>query len=434
MSSWLHRIERVLFIDSRSMHGPAGLILRILRFPAALLRDWLSGDLNMRAMSLVYTTLLSLVPLMAFSFSLLKGLGAHGDLELFVFEFFRPMGAAAAQLTARVMGFVENVRGGVLGSIGLAFLLYTVITTIQKVEESFNFVWRVQRPRSWARRLSEYISVMIIGPIFMVTALGLLASAENTALAQWLQNSAGIGPAIALFSALGPYLIVAVVFTFLYSFIPNTRVKFTAALTGGATAGALWALVGKIFAAFIAYSAQMVAIYTGFAIVLTALIWVYLNWLILLIGVQLSFYVQCPQYLPHGHKPVELSASMFEHMGLSVMQLIGRDYAAGKSYWTGNRLAQALDVPSVALAPVLAALEFGKIIVATEAEHWLPARSMESIPLTDILSAVRCTKPGRIAVTATATPAADALMLELEDAMRERLRSRTLKDLVESSN
>ena len=420
-----------MFIDSRSMHGPAGIVLRILRFPAALLRDWLSGELNMRAMSLVYTTLLSLVPLMAFSFSILKGLGAHGDLELFVFEFFRPMGAAAGQLTTRVMGFVENVRGGVLGSIGLAFLLYTVITTIQKVEESFNFVWRVERPRSWARRLSEYISVMIIGPILMVAALGLLASAENTALAQWLQNRAGIGSAMQVLSQLGPYLIVAVVFTFLYSFIPNTRVKFIPALIGGVTSGVLWALVGKIFAAFIAYSAQMVAIYTGFAFVLTALIWIYLNWLILLIGVQLSFYVQYPQYLRHGHEPLELTGSMFEHLGLSVMQLIGRDYADGKSYWTGNRLAQALDVPSAALAPVLASLECANIIVATEQEHWLPARAMETIALADILTAVRSNRPGRIAVSATATPAADALMLELEDAVRERLRSRTLKDLIE---
>jgi membrane protein len=195
------------------MPGPAGLSLRLLRYPAALLRDWLKGELNMRAMSLVYTTLLSLVPLMAFSFSLLKGLGAHGDLELFVFEFFRPMGAAAAQLTTRVMQFVENVRGGVLGSIVLVFLIYTVITTVQKVEESFNFVWRVERPRSWARRLSEYISVMLIGPLCMVTALGLLASAENTTLAHWLAEDAGLGTLLQHVSKLGPYVLVATVFT-----------------------------------------------------------------------------------------------------------------------------------------------------------------------------------------------------------------------------
>ena len=428
----MDRIERVLFIDSRSMAGPLGLTLRLLRYPSALLRDWLSGELNMRAMSLVYTTLLSIVPLMAFSFSILKGLGARGDLQLIVFEFFRPMGAAAAQLTTRVMGFVENMRGGVLGSLGLAFLLYTVIAKIQKVEASFNFVWRVERPRSWARRLSEYISVMIIGPVLMVTALGLLASAENTAIAQWLQTRAGFGQAFGLLTKLGPYVLVAAVFTFLYSFIPNTRVKFLPAMVGGVTAGVLWALMGRLFAAFIAYSSQMMAVYTGFAIVLTALIWIYLNWLILLIGVQLSFYVQCPQYLPHGHEPVDLTGNMRERLGLSVMQMVARDYAAGKCFWTSNRLSEALDVPSAALSPVLECLEAAQLIVATEKEHWLPARSMETIGLIDIMMAVRSSRPGKTAVTAHATPAADELMRSLEGAMRERLGTRTLKDLADS--
>jgi len=432
MSSWLDRIEELLFTDSRSMAGPPGFILRLLRYPSALLRDWLSGELNMRAMSLVYTTLLSLVPLMAFSFSILKGLGARGDLELILFEFFRPMGEAATQLTTRVMGFVENMRGGVLGSLGLAFLIYTVITTIEKVEASFNFVWRVERPRSWARRLSEYISVMIVGPILMVAALGLLASAENTSIAQWLQNGANLGPAFGILAKLGPYVIVTAVFTFLYSFIPNTRVKFLPAVIGGVTAGVLWALVGRLFAAFIAYSSQMMAIYTGFAIVLTALIWIYLNWLILLIGVQLSFYVQCPQYLRHGHEPLDLTGSMRERLGLSVMQIIGRDYAVGKVYWTNNRLSAELDVPSAALSPILECLEAAGLIVATENEEWLPARTMEGIQLMDILAAMRSSRPGRTAVTAHATPAADELMRALDDSVRDRLGSRTLKDLIDS--
>lgn len=434
MAPLLHRLETLLFVDSRTMRGPAGLGLRVLRYPAALLRDWLRGELNLRAMSLVYTTLLSLVPLMAFSFSIIKGLGARGDLELLVFEFFRPMGAAAAQLTQRVLQFVENVRGGVLGSIGLAFLVYTVIGTVQKVEESFNFVWRVPRPRSWARRLSEYISVMIIGPLFMVAALGLLASAENTALAHWLSERVGIGAALESAARLGPYLLVASVFTFMYTFIPNTRVRFVPALVGGISAGVLWALVGKVFAAAIAYSAQMVAIYTGFAIVLSALIWIYLNWLILLVGAQLSFYVQHPQYLPHGHAPVELTGSLFEHMGLSVMQLIGRDFAQGRRYWTSNRLAESLEVPSAALTPVLASLESAGIIVATEEECWMPARSMQNISLADILSAVRSSRPGGRPVSATATPAANALMQEIEEAMRGRLGERTLLDLIESEH
>ena len=125
---------------------------------------------------------------MVFSFSILKGLGARGDLRYLLHQFFRPLGQGADQLTETVMQFVTNMRGDVLGSLGLGFLVYTVITTIQKVEASFNFVWRVQRPRSFARRFTEYLSVMIVGPILLAVAIGLLGSAEHSPIAQWLNE------------------------------------------------------------------------------------------------------------------------------------------------------------------------------------------------------------------------------------------------------
>jgi len=175
------------------MGPPWGATLRWLRYPAALIRDWLSGDISIRAMSLAYTTLLSLVPLMVFSFAILKGLGARADLRLIVHEFLRPVGSAATQLTESVMQFVANMRGELLGSIGLAFLVYTVITTIQKVETSFNFVWRVGRRRSFGRRFTEYLTVMILGPILLAVALGLLGSAENSPVARWLYAVARYG-------------------------------------------------------------------------------------------------------------------------------------------------------------------------------------------------------------------------------------------------
>ena len=168
------------------MGPPWGPVLRFLRYPAALTRDWLAGEINVRAMSLAYTTLLSLVPLLVFSFSILKGLGARGDLRYILHEFFRPLGGAAEELTTSVMQFVTNMRGDLLGSIGLGFLVYTVITTIQKVEASFNFVWRVERPRSFARRFTEYLSVMILAPILLAVIVGLLGSAEHSPFAQWL--------------------------------------------------------------------------------------------------------------------------------------------------------------------------------------------------------------------------------------------------------
>jgi membrane protein len=430
MLNWQERIEDGLFQRSRDMPPPWGPVLRILRYPAALLRDWLAGEINIRAMSLAYTTLLSLVPLMVFSISILKGLGARGDMRYMLHQFLRPMGGAADELTENIMQFVTNMRGDVLGSIGLGFLVYTVITTIQKVETSFNFVWRVERPRSFPRRFIEYLSVMIIGPILLAVAVGLLASAEHSPFAQWLDAVPPLAYAVRLLGRLMPYVVVTAAFTFMYVFVPNTRVTLRAALIGGVAAGVIWALVGNIFAAFILYSSQMVAVYTGFAIVLTTLIWVYLSWLILLIGAQLAFYVQCPQCLRHGQEPTELTGRGREQAALAIMYLITRDYGSGSAYWTGNGLAQALDVPGVALAPVLAVLERGGLIVATEREQFVPARDPSSIGLIQVFEAVRCLQGTRLPIDVHAAPCTEGVMSEVDAAIRERLGGRTLKDWV----
>src|SRR3984957_2820565 len=430
MVNWLERLEDGLFQKSRSMGPPWGATLRLLRYPAALIRDWLGGDISVRAMSLAYTTLLSLVPLMVFSFAILKGLGAHGDLRFIVQEFFRPVGSAATQLTESVMQFVANMRGELLGFIGLAFLVYTVITTIQKVEGSFNSVWRVGHPRSFGRRFAEYLSVMILGPILLAVAIGLLGSAEHSPFAQWLHALAPFGVILDVLGQIAPYVIVTVVFTFMYSFIPNTQVQFRAALIGGVTAGIIWALVGKVFTVVILYSSQMVAVYSGFAIVLTTLIWVYLSWLILLIGAQLAFYVQFPQYLRHGQQTIELTGSDGEQVGLSIMYLIGRDYGAGKRYWNAGRLAAELDIPGIALAPVLSCLEQGGLILATEKEQFVPGRDPQNIRLADILSAVRTLQVGRLTLAVRSLAPASLVMSEVESAMRERLGGQSLKDLI----
>jgi membrane protein len=430
MLTLLERLEDGLLQKSRTMAPPWGFVLALLRYPAAIIRDWLAGDISVRAMSLAYTTLLSLVPLMVFSFSILKGLGARSDLRFILQEFFRPLGSAANQLTESVLQFVSNMRGDVLGAIGLAILTYTVISTIQKVEASFNFLWQVDRPRSFARRFTEYLSVMIVGPILLAVALELLTTAEHSPVAHWLDSIAHLAWIFNFLGQLVPYAIVTIVFTFMYAFIPNTRVEFKAALTGGVTAGIIWALVGKAFTTFILYSSQMVAVYTGFAIVLTTLIWVYLSWLILLIGAQLAFYVQFPQYLRHGHERVELCGSAREHIGLSVMYLIGRSYRSGNSHWDTGRLAAELDLPAAALAPILACLRTAGLIVATEEEQWVPGRDPEAIELAAIIDAVRTQETGRSLIAGRPAAPAARVMAEIEAAMRHKLGNRSLKDLI----
>jgi membrane protein len=434
MATVLERLEDDLFQKSRNMAPPWGPVLRVLRYPAAIARDYLAGEISVQAMSLAYTTLLSLVPLMVFSFAILKGIGARSDLYFILHEFFRPLGSAANQLTESVMSFVTNMRGDVLGSIGLIFLTYTVLSTIQKVETSFNFVWRVDRPRSLARRFTEYLSVMIIGPILLAVALGLLGSAAHSPVAQWLDSVAYLAWFFHALGRLLPYAIVAIVFTFMYAFVPNTRVELRAALIGGVTGGIIWALVGQVFTTVLYYSSQMMAVYTGFAIVLTTLIWVYLSWLILLIGAEIAFYVQFPQYLPLGRESAALEGSMREQLGLSIMVLIARDYRRGLPHWSATRLAAELDVPRAALAPLIAALEKAGLLTATDREQFVPGRDPESIPLSAIISALRSAASGRSAPPIRAAAATAKVQAQIDRALERELGERSLKDLVAEEN
>jgi membrane protein len=430
MYKWFEKAEDTLFVSSRSMAPPWGPVLRIVRYPAALLRDWLRGEITVRAMSLAYTTLLSIVPLMVFSFAILRKIGARGDLRFILEQFFAPLGGASDQLTENVLQFVRNMRGDLLGAIGLAFLVYTVVTTIQKVETSFNFLWRVDRPRSFLRRFTEYLAVMTLGPVFLAVAIGLLTGAENSPFAKWVDAIKPLAWTLSTFGKVLPYVIVTVVFTFMYVFIPNTKVQFRAALIGGIASGITWALVGKVFTAFIVYSSSWVAIYTGFAVVLTTLVWVYVSWLIMLIGAQFAFYLQFPQYLRHGQESFELTGRDREQVALSIMYLIGRDYSQGKSPWSASSLAAELDIPSIALAPVMRCLESNGLILATEKQQFVPGRDIAAIALSEIFEVVRALHSGRLAVSIRSVAPAVALLNEVEASMETPLKSRTLKDLV----
>jgi len=425
------RAERLLFERHDLPVKPANWLLDALRYPYALVRDLLAGELNLRAMGLVYTTLLSLVPLAAFGFAVLKGLGFHRDLEPLILEFLRPIGDRAEELTAQFMRFVDNVRGGVLGSVGLAFLLYTVVTTIQKLEEAFNFAWHVERPRSVVRRVSEYLSLMVVGPVFIVVVLGLLSAlAANTSM-QWLTQHEPFGMIVRALGYLGPFLFVTGVFTFLYAFIPNTRVRLRAALIGGIAAGLLWAASGALFTRIVAASTNMVAIYAGFAIFLATLIWIYLSWLILLIGAQLSFYVQNPRYLRVGQGHVRLTSALRERLAFTVMLLVARKFVAGEAPWQQRALAEDLEIPGSALASVVRSLERAGLLTLTEIEELVPARDLEGIALADILNAVRDERQYEtwLLWRARTEPVADEVANSIEAGMRERIAGMTLREL-----
>jgi len=429
----VRELERFLFEPERQPHLPLlRRLLSLLRYPYGLLRDLWHGELNLRAMSLVYTTLLSVVPLAAFAFAVLKGFGLHRDLEPIIYEFLKPTGPRATEMTAQVMDFIDNTHGTVLGSLGLVFLLYAIVTTVQKVEEAFNFAWHVEQPRSLVRRISEYLSLMVVGPIFVVVVLGLFGALSGTRPALWLVEHPPFGQLLAVLGRAAPYVVVMAVFAFLYAFVPNTRVHARAAIVGGVVAGLLWAASGALFTRIVVASTRMVAIYAGFAIFLVTLIWVYLSWLILLVGAQLSFYVQNPRYLRAGQVEIRLTSRLRERLALSVMYLVGRSFVAGGPAWKLRDLAERLEVPGSALTSVTASLEKSGLLLVTEVEQLVPGRALDQIGIHDILASVRDEQQYEpwLLARARTEPDADAAADAVEAAIRERSGQESLRDLV----
>jgi len=342
------------------------------------------------------------------------------------------------EVANNIIAFVENMKVGVLGSLGLVLLLYTVVSLIQKVESSFNFVWRVERLRALTQRFSSYLTVILIGPVLMFTALGVTATVMNTSLVQYLLGVKSLGDIILLGSKLIPYVLVIATFTFIYMFIPNTRVKLLPAVVGGVVAGALWQTSGWAFAAFVATSTKYAAIYSGFAILILLLIWLYLSWLILLLGAQVAFYVQYPQYVTREPVRFDLSNRVRERLALQLMFLIAEHHLDGRQPWTLERFVEVLGLPTQPLSQVLELMIEEGFLAETNEEPpaYLPRRDLETITVADLLDVVRSAGESRL-LALDNLPHQDQVesaMQALSRAVHEQLGAQTLRDLVLKDN
>ena len=432
-------LDRVLFGPLSAAHGaPAqralALLLRILRYPFALLRDLSRGQINLHAMGLVYTTLLSIIPLIAFTFAILKVFGTHRELEPVIFEFFRPLGADATRVTGNIMRFAEGVSGGLLGSVGLALLLWTLIGTIQRIENSFNFLWRVQKPRSIGRRVAEYVGLIVLGPLLLVTFIALAHAAIQTEAAQRIANLPVIDQLWALGLSLAPYGMVTAIFTGLYHYIPNTKVRWIPALAGGLAAGILWAAVGKVFTALVIYTSRLTLVYAGLAVISAALIWTYLGWLILLIGVQLTFYLQNPNYLRLGLVPLRLSNVEREELAVRTMFLVAKAHHEGARRWTVGSLASRLGLPAIAIADVAGSLEASGLLTQNDKDEFLPGRDSADIRVAEVLDVARNQRAGHLVPKDVVIPQVDAILRASSASWHRSVGEKTLRDLVASDS
>lgn len=346
--------------------------------------------LLLRATSLAYTTLLSLVPLLAVSFSILKAFGVHEMVRPLLEDFLAPLGEQGHLLAGRIIEFVDNVHAGLLGVVGMAFLFWTAVSLINKIEDAFNAIWHVGEARSFALRLSGYLSVLLVGPVLVFSAFGLTASLLHSPWVTHLREL--FGPVFLWVGMLTPYLLTTLAFWFVYLLLPNTRVAWRPAFWGALTGAVTWRLSGLAFARLVTGSGRYPTIYSSFVGLILFLLWLQLSWVIFLFGAQLAFYLQHPERIRRpGHPRPGLLA--FEALALGVLHTVLSAFREGRPGPTEAELEEALNADPDLLDAVLERLRGAGLLLTDGEDRWLPARDLGKTTL----EALWCTLRGDLA-------------------------------------
>jgi membrane protein len=426
-------VGQVLEQDLAALRGTKRYLQFALKITVMVARDFFQHLVKLQAMALSFKTLLSLAPLLAVVFSLLKGFGVHNRMEPALAEALEPLGDKGREIAANLIGFVDKMSAGALGSIGLIALLITVLSLMSSIEEAFNHIWRVKTSRPLARRFSDYLSAILVGPVLIFAAVTITATLQNHTFVQSLLSLHALGAVILGLLKLLPYLTLWGAFSFVYLFIPNTRVKLQSALLGGLVAALLWQTVGWGFAVFVASSTRYYAIYSSFAVLLLFLLWLHVGWIIVLLGAEVAYAHQNIHFLQEDRQLLTQSPAGRERLALYTMLFIGRNFHHGIDPMTVSDLASELRIPAGLVKEFLEMFAENRLVLPiTDGETYVLGRDPQTISIKDILDCVR--NSGKKIKFSNSSSAAEkqvnALLQQVEDSRTEALAGKSLQAVI----
>jgi membrane protein len=336
-----------------------------------IIRSFVANDCLLRAAALSYTSILSLVPFLALAFALLKGFGVPHKLAPLILE---KVAAGSHEIVAQVLLYIDNTNMKSLGAIGLVALLVTVIGLLGEIEAAFNAIWGIKEPRPWNRKFSEYLSVVLSGPLLLFAATSVTTSLQSQVVVQGLLTSSYLGPLVLALFRFVPYLSIWVALIFLFLFIPNTRVRFSSAVVGGIIAGTIWQAAQWCYLYLQIYMTSYNAIYGTLAILPIFMIWIYTSWIIVLVGVEIVYAHQHRTLLTGGPTP-QLSQRERTALSLALAGHVARAFMNGSTPPTTAALAAEAAIPPLLANELLGTLETTGILVRTAEPQaaYLPA-------------------------------------------------------------
>lgn len=399
---------------------------------ALVVRGFFSDGCMLRASALTFTTLLSLVPLLALMFSVLKGFGVQNELEPLLLEQLAVGGGTAV---SKIVEYINNTNVARLGTYGLIFLIATVLTLLSNIEKSFNSVWGVEETRPMLRRFTDYFSVVTIGPLLVVVAISMTSTLKSQQLVLTLMEYDYVGEALLFLFEVLPFMVMWLVFAGLYLFMPNVKVSPRAALVGGVFGGTLWQLSQWGYLGFQVGVARYNAIYGTMAALPILMVWIYLSWMIVLLGLEMTYATQNLRSIRQDLRGKRVNYASMEFIALTVLVFVSRRFYLGRPALGQEDLASQLDVPPRLLRTILDELSRLGFVVATAQEidgsGYQPARALEKIRLHDVIRglAVDGTDYSHLRNNCERGVVA-GLEETLQNAEREALAEMTLRDLV----
>ena len=267
--------------------------LRQLRIIVLAVRGFAEDKCKFRASALTFYSLLSIVPVIAMMFGIAKGFGLEKRVETELLQ--KMQGPGQQEVAVKIITFanslLENAKGGFIAGVGVAFLFWTIIKVLSNIENSFNDIWGVKKPRTLGRRFSDYLSVMLVCPFLMIMASSatVVISSQVRVIIQQSALLSAVAPLILFTLKLLPYCTIWITFTFIFIFMPNTKVRLRSGFLGGVVAGTIFQMVQWIYINFQIVTAKYSAIYGGFAALPLFLLWLQISWLVVLFGAELSF-------------------------------------------------------------------------------------------------------------------------------------------------
>ncbi|WP_305045713.1 YihY/virulence factor BrkB family protein [Geoalkalibacter sp.] len=396
MSGIKEKIERLvsLFrpeVEVSPSAGYRGFFLKKGRIASLVLHDFVADGCLLRASALTFTSLLAIVPLLALMFALLKGFGVQNQLEPIILDNLA-MGSEA--VVAEILLYIENTNVGRLGVVGLLTLFVTVLAMLSNIEKSFNAVWGVEETRSLYRRFADYFSVVMIGPVFIFAAISMTSTLQSNAVVHALKEKALVGDLMLFLFKILPFVGMWIAFTALYMFMPNARVSKRAALIGGIFGGTLWQLAQWGYVHFQVGVSKYNAIYGTMAALPIFMMWIYLSWVIVLLGLELTYAVQHLRRVSQEVRVSEVNFASREMLALGVFLMLAEAFYRGGRPRTLDDISVALQLPPRLARSILGQLvRLGALseVRSDEASDYAyqPARTLQTLSVHDFLEKIR---------------------------------------------